>query len=525
VNAKTGEKWRRLRVASQVLFTLLFFFLLLESGTIAVAHLPQTGFFFYIDPLFLWINVLAGPFFHAFLLALAPLALTMVLGRFFCGWACPMGALQQFFTWLGSRRRSRKIVVGHRALRWKYLGLIALLAASLFATQWLGWLDPFSLLTRSSSVALAPGLNFIAQHALEAGADTNRTAGKAIKPLYDLSRRFLLSNRQRTFLGAAFIGAVFLGLLLLNLYRRRFFCNFVCPLGALYGLLGKYSLFRLRINDRCTRCNACAGHCTYHNGPYQDYLKSECLVCMNCLADCPSAAIDVRWRPSPREQAPAVASPKGMDVAVLPQRRHFLAAIGCGLAAAALPQIAAGKKVKAHPFIRPPGAAAEKDFLKRCARCGACMQACPTNAIQPAVFQAGLDGLWTPIIAPAVGYCEYECNRCTQVCPTHALAALSLEAKKQFKLGTAVINRSACYTYADGYNCGVCEEHCPVPEKAIRLREVEVQNFRGKVKKVKQVYVVPDLCIGCGICENVCPRTDAPAILVGAEEEQRENSY
>ncbi len=233
----------------------------------------------------------------------------------------------------------------------------------------------------------------------------------------------------------------------------------------------------------------------------------------------------MRWGLPKAGQVPALASPLGMDVAVLPQRRQFLGALGLGLVAAALPQVGAGKRIKAHPFIRPPGAVAEKDFLKKCLRCGACMQACPTNAIQPAVFQAGLDGLWTPVIIPAVGYCEYECHRCTRVCPTHALTALSLPAKKQFKIGTAVINRSTCYTYADGYNCGVCEEHCPVPEKAIRFREVEVQNFRGRLKKVKQIYVMPDLCIGCGICENVCPRIDHPAIVVGAEEEQREGTY
>ncbi len=283
MDAKRGKRWQRLRIGSQVLFLILFFFLLLKSGDIAIEHLPHTGFFFYIDPLYLWVNILAGPFVHAFLLALVPLLLTLVFGRFFCGWICPFGALQQLFTWLGSKRKRNKISLSHRSLRWKYLLLVVLLVASLFATQWLGWMDPFSLLTRSSSVALVPGLNFIVQHSLEIGADGSKLAGKIIKPLYDFSRQFLLSGTQRTFLGAVAVGWLFFGLLLLNLYRRRFFCNYVCPLGALYGWLGKYSLLRLSVNQNCTRCDVCSTHCTYYGGPFKDYQKSECLACMNCL--------------------------------------------------------------------------------------------------------------------------------------------------------------------------------------------------------------------------------------------------
>lgn len=515
MDAKTSKLLRASRIGSQFFFTWLFFFLLLKSSGIAIAHLPYTGFFFYIDPLFLWVNILAGPFLYAFLFALVPLVLTLVFGRFFCGWICPFGALNQFFTWLGSRGRRKKIPVARASLRLKYLFLIILLVASLFASQLLGWLDPLALLTRSSSVVLVPGANFLVQHTLQSGAQNQGWGRKIVKPLYDLSRRFLLTVKQRTFLQASAIGLLFIGLLLLNLYRRRFFCNSLCPLGAVYGFLAKYSLIRLPLNEKCNKCGVCSNHCTYYGSPFQDYLKSECVLCLNCLNDCPFAAIDVRF------QLPLAGKRPALDVG----RRRILAAAGCGLAVAALPQISVAKKAKAHPFIRPPGAVAEKDFLRKCARCGACLQACPTNAIQPAVFQAGLEGIWTPILVPVNGYCEYECVRCTRICPTHALVSMPLEEKKKFKIGTAVVNRSTCYTYADGYNCAVCEEHCPVPDKAIKFREVEVFNFRGKLKKVKQIYVVPDLCNGCGICENVCPRTDAPAIAVGAEEEQRENLF
>jgi hypothetical protein len=72
VDAKKSKRLQRLRIFSQLFFTWLFFFLLFQSGGAAIASLPHTGFFFYLDPLLLWVNLLAGPFVHAFLLALAP---------------------------------------------------------------------------------------------------------------------------------------------------------------------------------------------------------------------------------------------------------------------------------------------------------------------------------------------------------------------------------------------------------------------------------------------------------------------
>ena len=59
----------------------------------------------------------------------------------------------------------------------------------------------------------------------------------------------------------------------------------------------------------------------------------------------------------------------------------------------------------------------------------------------------------------------------------------------------------------------MCEEHCPTPDKAIKLEQVEVMTSKGR-KLIRQPVVDLKLCIGCGICEYKCPLHDQPAIIV-----------
>jgi len=382
-------------------------------------------------------------------------------------------------------------------------------------THLVGWLDPFSLLTRSTATSVNPALNYIAHQTLKPGAGDTGIIAKGLKPAYNFAKKNILTNKQRVSSQPFVIGGILIFLLVMNLYKRRFFCNYLCPLGALYGLVSRVSLFNLKTNSNCISCSACSKNCTYNGSPYNDYMKSECMTCFNCTSDCPKDAIDVRI------ELPKKANRTPIDIG----KRILIGSLVSGVAAAALPKIVIQNRSRLHGFTRPPGSIKEKEFLAKCIRCGQCMQACPTNFIQPALLEAGPEGIWTPILNAQTGYCEYECNKCTQVCPTKAIELLTLPGKKEFKIGTAVVDRSRCYTYADGYNCAVCEEHCPVPQKAIRFNEVERSNFKGKMVKVKRIYVVPELCIGCGICENVCPRGDAPGILNTAEEEAREFSY
>jgi MauM/NapG family ferredoxin protein len=525
MKAQTGKTMQRIRIAVQVLFTFLFFMLLLKSGYARAESFTFTDYFFYFDPLILLTNFLStGTIIPIFLLALIPFFLTFIFGRFFCGWVCPMGALQQFFTWIAGRSpkgkkkaKKKKEGVDKRLLKLKYLILLLLLVAAIMGTHLEGWLDPFSILTRSTALAINPSINYTVSHGLKKGAGDDGVVAKTLKPAYKFARKNVLTIKQRYYTQSVFVGLLFLGFILLNFYKRRFFCNYLCPLGALYGLVSKFSLFNLKPNkEGCVSCNACANNCTYGGSPYQDYMKTECMTCFNCVDDCPTDAVDVHFALPKKEHRTSI------NVG----RRAMLGTAASALFVATLPRIFVHAKNKMiHRFLRPPGSIKEKDFLSVCIRCGQCMHVCPTNFIQPAFMEAGLEGIWTPILNAQTGYCEYECNKCLQVCPTNAIETLDIEKKKKFIMGIAVIDKDRCYTYADGYNCAVCEEHCPIPEKAIRFREVDTWNFKGKLVKVKQIYIVPELCTGCGICEHKCPRSDAPGIIMTSEEEDREFQY
>ncbi|MEN8153963.1 MAG: 4Fe-4S dicluster domain-containing protein [Acidobacteriota bacterium] len=516
MSVKTNKK-KLLRIISQILFLVVFFYLLIRTGAAATESFVYSDYFFYFDPLLLIINFLATHTLAAiFLLSLIPVFLTLIFGRFFCGWICPMGTINHFFSWIFRRKKTSGVeVVEKKLLKLKYIILLFVIVMTIFGTNIGGWFDPFSLLTRSTTLVVNPSVNYLTETTLKAGAKDTGILAKGLKPVYNFAKEKVLPNKKRGYLQSVLIGIIFFLIIISNYYKRRFYCNYICPLGALYGLISKFSLLNLRVDTKsCKECNICSSGCTYNGSPFKDYLKSECMVCYNCEDDCTPDSITTEFRFKGVER-------NKIDLG----RRRMSGSIVSGIFLSSLPRISGVSISKTHPFERPPGSVTEDEFLDKCIRCGECMQACPTNFIQPAFFETGIDGIWTPILEALTGYCEYECNRCTQVCPTNAIEKLTLEQKKEFKIGTAVIDKDRCYTYADGYNCAVCEEHCPVPEKAIRFREVDTWNFEGKLVKVKQIYVIPDLCIGCGICENVCPRSDAPGIINTSEEEQREFEY
>jgi ferredoxin len=144
------------------------------------------------------------------------------------------------------------------------------------------------------------------------------------------------------------------------------------------------------------------------------------------------------------------------------------------------------------------------------------MRVCIANGLQPAISEAGIQGVWSPVMVPRIGYCEYNCSLCGQVCPTGAIKKLPLEEKTKVRIGLAEVNRTRCLPWIGASECIVCEEHCPTPEKAIKLRTEELEG-----KTFKKPYVDENLCIGCGVCETKCPLIDKAAINVTSRGESR----
>ncbi len=508
---------RTVRRNSQALFLILFLFLFIQTESKGNDELGYpVRLFLDFDPLILVTTLLAA---HAaakaFALSLVTIAATLLLGRAFCGWVCPLGTLNNL---VGSVRRKRPDGLYPAWHRVKYYILIGVLASAFFTLQPVGIADPLSLLVRSLSVSVWPAVNYSVRSVFDAVYSANPLGLSALsEPIYDLLKKTILSFEQSTYRQGVLIGVIFFAVLGLNLIEKRFWCKYLCPLGAFLGLLSRTSLVRRSVSEECTSCGACAAVCQGNASPEtRDHWRdSECLVCRNCDDICPQNAVSFGFRR--KRTAPS------MDLS----RRRVIASALSGVIAVPLLRAVPISKLGAQDpvLLRPPGSLSEKEFLKRCVKCGECMKVCTTNGLQPALFEAGVEGIWSPVLVPRIGYCEYRCTLCGQVCPTGAIKKLQLEEKAKVRIGLAMIDKGRCLPWAHARPCIVCEEVCPTSTKAIWLSEERVRDRQGKVTLVQQPHVDLERCIGCGICEAKCPVLGRPAISVSnvGESRSREN--
>lgn len=455
-----ATRWIRARQVVQY-SALLLFLGLLASTLLAKLQPAPINLFSRLNPLQALIAMLSSREMIAlFLPTLLTVLVTLLFGRVWCGWFCPLGAILELFG------RTGRLIKWQGLRQVKYVLLFTIVVMAAFGSGAFMYFEPITVLIRGLTAPLKPAIEYAQM------ADKSAFQMPAINWWW---------------------GALpFVLVLLLNVVERRFWCRYLCPLGALIGLGSKFSWAKRLVNQKsCVQCGDCAELCTMGAiSSKRDFTSdpAECIMCMDCAAPCPKAAITF-------ERGPAL----GWNYEFDPGRREALATLGASAVAVGLLSLDVGQvKAARASVLRPPGAQGD-EFLSKCIRCDQCIAGCPTKALQPALFEAGWDAMWTPVLDPFKGYCDNDCHLCGQICPSGAIPALALEEKRKQVIGIAQVNFETCS------RCWDCVEPCPND----CFEEVEVEGLRGVFPKVK-----PELCIGCGLCVHVCPKQDERAIVV-----------
>jgi len=481
-NQRTGL--RNLRRASQLFFLLLWLLLFgLTRWQIGEKNL-WPDLFLVTDPLVAALTIgaarIAVP---AMAASLVLVVLTLVFGRFFCGWLCPLGTLIDAAAKLLGPPESRFDFDSHRRMqRWKYYLLALTVVGALFSAQWIYLLDPLVLLFRAVTVGAFPAANGLGPWPGELGM---KYTGVAFLPV-----------------------ALLIAILLLTRLSPRFYCRYLCPLGAFYGLLSRAPLLRRRVTD-CDACRGIAadkqcltacrmGAVDYNPKATQNH---ECIRCFTGRSVCHAEVIQFDWSWPKR--------PQKEDISLDLNRRSFLLWSAGGVVVAPLATLSEYHRGEPREIVRPPRVLDEATFADQCVRCAMCVQACPTQTLQLTHLEAGVAGFWTPAVTPIVGGCIADCNACSVACPTGAIPSFGgLEADKWLvKMGTVVLEKGRCISFTEGQRCMKCVEICPT--KAFVVEAARVGKSPERPDSVDY-----SRCVGCGLCEYACRKIvfGAPAL-------------
>ncbi|MCP4649881.1 MAG: 4Fe-4S binding protein [PVC group bacterium] len=508
----SNKKLVLIRRILQTAFLLLFIYILWTTTYPLTGKIPS-ALFFNADPLIMITTALSERLLLPGLLGTFLLILlTFLGGRFFCGWICPLGTVIDFCGRIKRKKQVLEETENKKVRRVKFYILSGILISALFGIQ-IAWIvDPTVIMGRFVSLNLIPTTTLILDKFF---IFILQTIEGRYEPLFDFYREMkasLLGVKTTYFSHSGIVFVFFLIITSAAFFISRLWCRTLCPLGAFYAVIAKHSRLR-RVVDKCVDCGKCHTNCRMGAIKKDNihYLSDECILCMDCIYECPPKSTRFTFK-----QGDLQSNTHASGIS----RRNFL----IFLSTATLPLLGMGQKKPSlkdinirHPrIIRPPAALKEEEFLNRCVRCGNCMKVCPTNGLQPVMVEAGSRSIWTPRLVPEIGYCEYNCTQCSQVCPTGAIKQLPLEQKQKVKLGIAKIDREICLPWKKNKECIVCEEHCPIPDKAIKIKE---ELINGKI--VLRPEIDEDLCTGCAICQTKCPVEPRRAVKISPKKSDR----
>ena len=477
---------------------------------------------------------------------------TALLGRIYCSVLCPLGITQDILVFLGGKIRRRRfgrspIDPLRRRLVHLAVAMLSIVSFAAGLTLLVNLLEPYAFWGRMERDLILP-----------AAAGVSLMVSEGLK-LIDLFVAPIPFHGHLPVV--AVTAALFIALLSVTLWRGRWFCNTLCPTGALLrlpALVPGLPLLRIHADEeRCTLCGVCEKVCkTGSIAVNADAVRIDvesCVVCFVCSSGCPFDALrfsrpDAKGRGmnesgevSGSRESRGVGAGRGMNEsggrrerggsakkgehAFSTGRREFLkrsgmsiggAVGGTSLFTAVLPGTyrglfalrASGPEGRPNRPATPPGSKSLARFHATCISCHTCVAACPTHVLQPSLFEYGLDGFMQPVMDYGTGYCEFECSSCLNVCPVGAILPLSLKEKQKTQIGKVQFIKDRCVIFSQGTACGACAEVCPtgavwmVPYRP-HLTQPETDN---------------DIGVGCGNCEYACPVEGGKAIYVRGNE-------
>ncbi len=504
--------WKPFRVILSIVILLMVAFIFLDFRQNISSSWYQTITYLQFVPSVTKFLTVAGIISSGFIFVIL---LTLTFGRVYCSVICPLGIVQDVISFFSKKFRKRKFRFKYSkpkdVLRYSFLAIavIPLFFGSIILT---GLLDPYSnfgrVFTNLGRPLYISSNNLLAELLIR------------IK-VYSMAPEQLASFD----IPAVIYSVIILGVILVMASKwGRLYCNTVCPVGTFLGLLSRFSIFKIRIDQStCTKCAKCAIACKSQciNLKDQSVDFSRCVGCFNCLNSCEDKSIHYRFsfHKENRESLTAAAQAPEKKNPANQSKRQFIsdslvltgAMLGITTLVKAQDNDSKLLPVKKEFPCSPPGSVSLKHFNSVCTACHLCVSACPNGAIRPSLLQYGLEGFLQPFMDPSAGYCNFDCTVCGEVCPTGAILPLTIEEKQVTQIGIAKFVKQNCVVHTDGTLCGACSEHCPT--KAVKM--VPYQN------ELNIPEVEPELCVGCGACEHACPVRPHRAIYVDGLEVQQ----
>lgn len=467
---------KKLRVAISFTLFILFLLVFLGDETISTALSDTLLNFQFIPSLLKFINSPDHLIGFGFLFLISA---SLIFGRFYCSFFCPLGILQDIFIRIfRSHGKKHTFQRPYRSVSYGLLFLTVVLAV-LGSFAFVNLLDPYSIFGR------------IAAHPFKALV---LWINNMIVNLFEQFDVYALMFKKQGYIpfSVLSVSITSLGIVLaFSIISGRAYCNTICPVGAFLGIVSRISLFRFVIDrKKCRSCRSCESVCKAGCIDMDKLMidSSRCVTCFNCLDACPKKALAYK------AQVPILFS--GQRV---PSKRSFLisaAAAGGTFLSVVFPVRLLTQEAGQYRKIpiTPPGSKSLSHFMQRCTACHLCVSVCTTNVLVPAYLEYGVFGIMQPKLDYLQGHCDFDCNACGKICPTGAIVPLLLHEKRLTRIGTASLNKRKCIVYVTKKHCGACGEACPTHA----IYPVE----KGLVLFPK---INLDYCIGCGACEHACP--------------------